>query len=106
MAEKAEIQRIGNVYFPVQDVEAAVRFYQEVLGLTLKFRDGDRWVAFDVAGATLAVAGPEEVPLGGNTPAYQFAAQTLSAAAKANAESSAARRPRHPEFHRVNNISE
>jgi catechol 2,3-dioxygenase-like lactoylglutathione lyase family enzyme len=63
----AEIQRIGNVYFVVHDVEQAVRFYRDVLGLKQKFRDGDRWVAFDVGGTTLAVAGPEEAPLIGGT---------------------------------------
>src|SRR5439155_10941858 len=63
----AEIQRIGNVYFVVHDVEEAVRFYRDVLGLKQKFRDGDRWVAFDVGGTTLAVAGPEEAPLIGGT---------------------------------------
>ena len=51
------IQRIGNVFYRAADFESAVRFYTDVLGLTLKFRDGDRWAAFDVAGVTLALEG-------------------------------------------------
>jgi catechol 2,3-dioxygenase-like lactoylglutathione lyase family enzyme len=51
------IQRIGNVFYRAPDMDAAVRFYSEVLGLPMKFRDGDRWAAFDVAGATLAIEG-------------------------------------------------
>lgn len=49
------IQRIGNVFYRVEDMDAAVRFYTEVLGFGLKLRDGDRWATFDVGGATLAV---------------------------------------------------
>jgi catechol 2,3-dioxygenase-like lactoylglutathione lyase family enzyme len=51
------IQRIGNVFYRVPDIDVAVHFYTQVLGLALKFRDGDRWAAFDVGGATLALEG-------------------------------------------------
>jgi lactoylglutathione lyase len=53
----AGIQRIGNVFYSVPDMDAAVSFYTGVLGLTLKLRDGDHWAAFDVGGTTLAVEG-------------------------------------------------
>src|ERR1700730_16749207 len=49
------IQRIGNVFYRTQDMDAAVHFYTQVLGFGLKLRDGDRWAAFDVGGATPAV---------------------------------------------------
>ena len=49
------IERIGNVFYRVRDMDAAVAFYGETLGLALKFRDGDRWAAFDVNGVTLAL---------------------------------------------------
>lgn len=51
----AQIEKIGNVFYRVTDFDAAVEFYSQALGLRLKFRDGDRWAAFDVAGVTLAV---------------------------------------------------
>jgi len=51
------ITRIGNVFYRTSDMDAAVRFYSEVLGFPLKLRDGDRWAAFDVGGGTLAVEG-------------------------------------------------
>lgn len=38
-------------------MDAGVRFYTEVLGFAVKLRDGDRWVAFDVGGMTLALEG-------------------------------------------------
>jgi predicted enzyme related to lactoylglutathione lyase len=61
------IERIGNVFYRVPDMEAAVRFYGAVLGLGLKLRDGDRWAAFDVGGATLALEGGAPGGPGGAT---------------------------------------
>ena len=61
----AGIERIGNVFYRVADMDAAVEFYESVLGLRLKFRDGDNWAAFDVAGLTLALEGGAE-PGGGS----------------------------------------
>lgn len=52
----SEIEKLGNVFYRVDDMDDAVSFYQEKLGLPLKFRDGNRWVAFDVGGTTLALA--------------------------------------------------
>jgi catechol 2,3-dioxygenase-like lactoylglutathione lyase family enzyme len=57
------VERLGNVFFAVEDLEAAATFYADVLGLPVKFRDGDRWMAFDAGGTTLALAGPPEDPL-------------------------------------------
>ena len=61
------IQRIGNVFYRASDFDAAVRFYTHVVGLTLKFRDGDRWAAFDVAGQTFALEGGQRGGPGGAT---------------------------------------
>jgi catechol 2,3-dioxygenase-like lactoylglutathione lyase family enzyme len=61
------IQRIGNVFYRTQDMDAAVRFYTEVLGFGLKLRDGDNWAAFDVGGMTLAVEGGTPGGPGGAT---------------------------------------
>jgi predicted enzyme related to lactoylglutathione lyase len=51
---------LRQVIVPVADVEAALRFYRDVLGLTVKFQDGARWAALDLGGITLGLAGPEE----------------------------------------------
>src|ERR1700687_6057246 len=63
----AGIQRIGNVFYRVDDMDAAVRFYTEVLGCRLKLRDGNHWAAFDVSGATLALEGGAPGGPGGAT---------------------------------------
>jgi catechol 2,3-dioxygenase-like lactoylglutathione lyase family enzyme len=47
--------KLGNVIYKVTELDRAVAFYRDVLGLKLKFRDGDHWAAFDVGGTTLAL---------------------------------------------------
>ncbi len=56
----ALVQKLGMVIHPVDDLERAIRFYREVLELPQKFRDGDRFCAFDAGGVTLALAAAGE----------------------------------------------
>jgi flavin reductase len=46
---------VGNVIYPVADMARAVTFYRDIVGLQLKFQDGDKWAAFDCRGTTLAL---------------------------------------------------
>lgn len=47
---------------PVETIDGALDFYQGSLGLSLRFRDGDRYAALDAGGITLALcAGAERV---------------------------------------------
>ncbi|MFC4906363.1 VOC family protein [Actinomadura gamaensis] len=76
-----DLPRLGNVLYPAQDVEQAVAFYRDGLGLTLKFQDGGRFAAFDGGGTTLAIAGPEEDVAGG-APAASFKVADVAATAR------------------------
>jgi predicted enzyme related to lactoylglutathione lyase len=68
----AHAQKLGNVLIPVSDLDKAVTFYSEVLGLTVKFRDGDRFAALDGGGVTIALAASEEQVAGPVTaPSYK-----------------------------------
>ena len=51
---------VNSVLYPARDVDAAVAFYGEVLGLPVKFQDGSRYAALDGGGVSLGVLGPEE----------------------------------------------
>ncbi len=61
------VKKFSSAYYVVKDMDKAVSFYQDVLGLNMKFRDGDRWTQFDVNGVAVALADPSEgsVPPGG-----------------------------------------
>ena len=42
--------KLDHVYYWVSDMDRAVRFYQETLGLSLADRQGDNWAVFDAGG--------------------------------------------------------
>jgi catechol 2,3-dioxygenase len=49
------LNRLDHVYYWVADMERAVAFYREVLGLDLVRRDGDNWSVFDAGGRQFAL---------------------------------------------------
>jgi predicted enzyme related to lactoylglutathione lyase len=64
MADTTGAARLRNVLCPVADLDEAIRFYRDALGLAVRFRDGDRFAALDAtgdgAGVTLALAAAGE----------------------------------------------
>lgn len=56
----AEDARLQNVFYRVADMPRARRFYEHLLGPTVKFADGERWVQYNAGGATFALGGSEE----------------------------------------------
>ena len=77
----AQIGKVGMVIHPVKELEPALRFYQEALGLALKFRDGDRFCAFDAGGVAIALAAGAEDVAGATAVAWRV--QDLPAAVAA-----------------------
>ena len=63
-----EVTRVDYIRVPVDDIDAAVRFYGETLGLPRNTKlKHDDWVEFEAANVTLAVMTP-------HTHDYEFAA--------------------------------
>jgi predicted enzyme related to lactoylglutathione lyase len=56
---------LRGVMLPVEDLDAALRFYSDTLGWTLRFRDGDRYASLDAGGTNIALAAPVEQPAEG-----------------------------------------
>lgn len=81
------IEKIRFTYFIVEDMDKAVSFYRDGLGLRLKFQDGARWAEFDAGnGTVLALSSPEECGLGVAGPVVVFQADDAEAAAAGLAE--------------------
>ncbi len=53
--------KLQNVILVTENMEKSFAFYNNALGLELKFRDGDKWIQFDADGCSFALAAPEEV---------------------------------------------
>ena len=67
------VQGLDHVYYWTADMERAVRFYRDVVGLRLLRREGDSWALFDSAGPRFAVHGLVEghaVSAGGATAVF------------------------------------
>jgi catechol 2,3-dioxygenase-like lactoylglutathione lyase family enzyme len=63
-----EVTRVDYIRVPVDDIEAAQRFYGDVLGLPRnEHLDHEDWVEYEASNVTLAVMTPE-------THEYEFAA--------------------------------
>lgn len=77
---------LRQVLVPTADIDAALAFYEHLLGLPLKLRDGDRYATLDAGEATIALVGPQDRdPAAGVEPALRVAsvhalAQRLRAA--------------------------
>lgn len=62
------VVKVTNVYYVVPDMDAALAFYRDTLGLNVKFQDGDKWTQFDVGSTQVAIAtpAPGQVAAGSN----------------------------------------
>src|SRR5438309_6936389 len=54
------LRSLDSVYYWTHDMEAAIRFYTEVLGLELARRDGDEWAEFRTGSIRFALHGSSE----------------------------------------------
>lgn len=54
------LKRVQSVYYTVKDMGRAVSFYEQVFGLKLKFRDGEKWAQFDAGNVGFALSSAEE----------------------------------------------
>jgi predicted enzyme related to lactoylglutathione lyase len=54
------VEKVGMVIHPVASIDDVEGFYRDALGLAPRFRDGDRFCAFDAGGVTIAFAAGEE----------------------------------------------
>ena len=54
------VDRLDHVYYWVGEMDRAVAFYRDVLGLDLVRRDGDNWAVFDAGGRQFALHGAVE----------------------------------------------
>ena len=84
------VEKIKYTYLIVDDMDAAVSFYQNVIGLRLKFQDGGRWAEFDAGhGTSLALSSPEESGLSVSGPVIVFHADDIDPMRAALADSGA-----------------
>lgn len=73
------VRRLQNAYYVTADMDRAVAFYGEVLGLPTKFRDGANWTQFDAGGVNFSLSSPEEAASGATGAVVIFEVDDLDA---------------------------
>ena len=54
------IKKLRQVYIATDKADLQASFYEKTLGLTLQFRDGERWIQFKTGDVSLAITSREE----------------------------------------------
>jgi predicted enzyme related to lactoylglutathione lyase len=54
------LKRVDNAHYWTKDMDAAVAFYRDVLGLAMRMRAGEDWTEFDLGGSVVALHGTRE----------------------------------------------
>jgi CreA protein len=62
---------LDHVYYWVRDMDVAVAFYADVVGLKLARRAGNEWAEFDAGPVRLALHGAEDPQPGGGTAVFR-----------------------------------
>ncbi|KAA6447259.1 VOC family protein [Bacillus swezeyi] len=73
------IQKVGQIGVPVQDLDRAARFYQDVLGLSLLFRT-DGMAFFECNGLRLLLSLPEKDEFAHSSSIIYFQVEDLAGA--------------------------
>ena len=73
------VKKLQNAYYVTRDMDRAVAFYRETLGLGLKFQDGARWAQFDAGGVNFSLSAPEESGTDGGGAVIVFEVDDLDA---------------------------
>ena len=73
------IKHVAFTMYPVTDIQRAVTFYRDGLGLKKGGLESDFWVEFDVAGATFGIGNFEQVGKAGTAQSLAIEVDDLPA---------------------------
>ena len=80
------VEKLQNAYYVTADMDRAIAFYRDTLGLDLAFQDGGKWAQLKAGGANFALSSAEEAPEGAGGATVVFEVPDAAAAGAAIAE--------------------
>ncbi len=54
------VKKLQNAYYITQDMDRAVAFYRDALGLSLTFQDGAKWAQMKAGDVNFSLSSPDE----------------------------------------------
>ena len=75
-----KLKNVAFVMYPVTDMERAIAFYRDALGLRQDGLDNTFWVEFDVAGTTFGIGNFEQVGKPGTAQSLAVEVDDMAAA--------------------------
>jgi predicted enzyme related to lactoylglutathione lyase len=73
------IEKIGQIAIPVMDVDRAIAFYRDVLGLSFLFRAGENLAFFDCGGVRILLDKPETAEFENHSSVIYFSVSDIKA---------------------------
>jgi predicted enzyme related to lactoylglutathione lyase len=73
------IEKIGQIAIPVTDVDRAIAFYRDVLGLSFLFRAGANLAFFDCGGVRILLDKPETAEFENHSSVIYFTVSDIQA---------------------------
>ena len=77
------VRKLQNAYYVTRDMDRAVAFYRDALGLSLSFQDGARWTQMKAGDVNFSLASPDEAADGATGAVVIFEVDDLDASAAA-----------------------
>lgn len=74
------VKKLQNAYYVTRDMDRAVAFYRDVLGLSLSFQDGGKWAQMKAGDVNFSLASPEEAAEGAEGATVIFEVDDIEAA--------------------------
>jgi len=71
--------KLQNAYYVTGDMDRAVAFYRDALGLRMKFQDGANWAQFDAGGVNFSLSSPAEAAEGASGAVVIFEVEDIDA---------------------------
>lgn len=74
-----KIEKIGQIAIPASDIDRAIAFYRDVLGLQFLFRAGENLAFFDCGGVRILLDKPEDAGLASHSSVVYFSVGEIRA---------------------------
>ena len=73
------VKKLQNAYYVTRDMDRAVAFYRDALGLSLSFQDGAKWAQLKAGDVNFSLSSPEEAAPGAAGAVVIFEVDDLAA---------------------------